>query len=178
MSANEQKIEHWIYSAELTRQNNYDSQFAVYYHPSSQNTNNHFWPLKQEEIRKLTFVIWFPSFFLQTGRSLRVCFKSSSWIFFIFRCKVCSAAGGHIKKLEILSRLHFERAKSAERYDETRKQSDAILKIQHSGGTGPSSCLVHKVMNYQIDKKQNKQPNKQTGLSATCYSPISSSTTL
>ena len=74
-------------------------------------------------------------------------------------CKVCSAAGGHIKKLEILPRLHFERAKSAERYDETRKQSDAILKIQHSGGTGTSSCLVHKVMNYQIDKKQ-KQTNR------------------
>ena len=26
---------------------------------------------------------------------------------FIFRCKVCSAAGGNIKKLEILPRLHF-----------------------------------------------------------------------
>ena len=61
---------------------------------------------------------------------------------FIFRCEVCSAAGGHIKKLEILPRLHFERAKSAERLDETRKlQSDAILKIQHSGGTGTSSCF-------------------------------------
>ena len=37
--------------------------------------------------------------------------------------------------------------------------SDAILNIQHSGGTGTSSCLVpHKMMNYQIDKKQtNKQ---------------------
>ena len=34
-----------------------------------------------------------------------------------------------------------------------------ILKIQHSGGTGTSSCLVHNVMNYQIDKKQ-KQTNK------------------
>ena len=34
---------------------------------------------------------------------------------FIFRCKLCSAAGGHIKKLEILPKLHFERAKSAER---------------------------------------------------------------
>ena len=36
------------------------------------------------------------------------------------------------------------------------------MKIQHSGGTGTSSCLVHKVMNsmnYQIDKKQ-KQTNK------------------
>ena len=32
---------------------------------------------------------------------------------FIFRCKVCSAAGEHIKKLEILPRLHFERANSA-----------------------------------------------------------------
>ena len=39
------------------------------------------------------------------------------------------------------------------------KKSDAILKIQHSGGTGTSSCLVHNVMNYQIDKKQ-KQTNK------------------
>ena len=27
---------------------------------------------------------------------------------FIFRCKVCSAAGGHIKKLEILPRLHLK----------------------------------------------------------------------
>ena len=36
------------------------------------------------------------------------------------------------------------------------------MKIQHSGGTGTSSCLVHKVMNsmnYEIDKKQ-KQTNK------------------
>ena len=33
------------------------------------------------------------------------------------------------------------------------------MKIQHSGGTGTSSCLVHNVMNYQIDKKQ-KQTNK------------------
>ena len=40
---------------------------------------------------------------------------------FIFRRKVCSAAGGHIKKLEILPRLHFERAKRYEREDETRK---------------------------------------------------------
>ena len=30
---------------------------------------------------------------------------------FIFRCKVCSAAGEHFKKLEILPRSHFERAK-------------------------------------------------------------------
>ena len=34
---------------------------------------------------------------------------------FIFRCKVCSAPGQNIKKLEILPRLHFERVKSAER---------------------------------------------------------------
>ena len=40
---------------------------------------------------------------------------------FIFSVKVRSAAGGHIKKLEILPRLHFEREKSAERQDETRK---------------------------------------------------------
>ena len=33
------------------------------------------------------------------------------------------------------------------------------MKIQHSGGTGTSSCLVHNVMNYQIGKKQ-KQTNK------------------
>ena len=46
-----------IYSAQLKRQNNSDSQIAVYYHLCNQNTNNHFGPLKQEEIRKLTFVI-------------------------------------------------------------------------------------------------------------------------
>ena len=34
---------------------------------------------------------------------------------FIFRCKVCLAAGGHFKKLEILPTLHFERAKISER---------------------------------------------------------------
>ena len=34
-----------------------------------------------------------------------------------------------------------------------------MLKIQHSGGTGASICLVHKMMNYQIGKKQ-KQTNK------------------
>ena len=34
-----------------------------------------------------------------------------------------------------------------------------MLKIQHSGGTGTSSCLVHLMMNYQIDKNQ-KQTNK------------------
>ena len=59
MSANEQKsgIFELIYSAQLKRQNNSDSQIAVYYHPCNQNTNNHFGPLKQEEIKKLTFVI-------------------------------------------------------------------------------------------------------------------------
>ena len=31
-----------------------------------------------------------------------------------FRCKVCSAAGGNIKKLEILPWLHVQRAKSTE----------------------------------------------------------------
>ena len=64
MSANEQKIGHFelIYSAQLKRQNNSDSQIAVYYHPCNQNTNNHFGPLKQEEIRKLTFVIGFKLF--------------------------------------------------------------------------------------------------------------------
>ena len=36
---------------------------------------------------------------------------------------------------------------------------DSILKIQHSGGTGTTSCVVHKMMNYQIDKKQ-KQTKK------------------
>ena len=46
-----------IYSAQLKRQNNSDSQITIYYHPCNQNTNNHFGPLKQEEIRKLTFVI-------------------------------------------------------------------------------------------------------------------------
>ena len=40
---------------------------------------------------------------------------------FIFHCKVCSAVGGHVKKLEIKLWLHFEGAKSAEREDETRK---------------------------------------------------------
>ena len=30
------------------------------------------------------------------------------------------------------------------------------MKIQHSGGTGTSGCLVHNVMNYQIDKKTKK----------------------
>ena len=39
--------------------------------------------------------------------------------------------------------------------------SDSILKIQHSGGTSTSSCVVHKMMNYQIDKKtKNKHTNK------------------
>ena len=33
------------------------------------------------------------------------------------------------------------------------------MKIQHSRGTGTRSCLVHKMMNYQIGKKQ-KQTNK------------------
>ena len=33
----------------------------------------------------------------------------------IFRYKVCSAAGGNIKKLEILPRLLVQRVKSAER---------------------------------------------------------------
>ena len=40
---------------------------------------------------------------------------------FIFRCKVCSAAGEHIKNLEILLRLHVQRAKITEQRDETRK---------------------------------------------------------
>ena len=35
------------------------------------------------------------------------------------------------------------------------------MKIQHSAGTGTSSCLVHKTMNYQIDKKKTKK-QKQT----------------
>ena len=41
----------------LKRQNNSDIQITVYYHPCNQNTDNHFGPLKQEEIRKLTLVI-------------------------------------------------------------------------------------------------------------------------
>ena len=59
MSANEQKIGHFLIDLQRTtiRQNNSDSQIAVYYHPCNQNTNNHFGPLKQEEITKLTFVI-------------------------------------------------------------------------------------------------------------------------
>ena len=46
-------------------------------------------------------------------------------------------------KLEITKRRHLE--------------NSALMKIQHSGGTGTSSCLVHKTMNYQIDKKKNKK---------------------
>ena len=46
-----------IYSAQLKRQNNSDSQIAAYYHTFNQITNNHFGPLKQEVIRKLAFVI-------------------------------------------------------------------------------------------------------------------------
>ena len=36
------------------------------------------------------------------------------------------------------------------------------MKIQYSGGTGTSSCLVHKMMNYQIEKKTKtiKQTNR------------------
>ena len=89
--------------------------------------------MKQEEIRKLTFVIVSKLFL--ANRPIPSCLSPLREFSFIFRGKVCSAAGGNIKKLEILPRLHFERAKSAERSDETRKlQSDAILKIQHSGG--------------------------------------------
>ena len=98
-----------IYSAQLKRENNSDSQIAVYYHPCNQNTSNHFGPLKQEEIRKLTFVIVSKLFL--ANRLITLCPLPE--FSFIFRCKVCSAAGVHVKKLEILPRLHFERAKSA-----------------------------------------------------------------
>ena len=45
-----------IYSAQLKELSNSDSQIVVCYHPCNQNSNNNFGPLKQEEIRKLTFV--------------------------------------------------------------------------------------------------------------------------
>ena len=99
-----------IYSAQLKQQNNSDSQIAVYYHPCNQNTNNHFGPLKQKEIRKLTFVIVSGAFSCKQADPFVFVLSPLSEFSFIFRCKVCSAAGGHIKKLEILPRLHFERA--------------------------------------------------------------------
>ena len=100
-----------MYSTQLKRENNSDSQIAVYYHPCNQNANNHFGPLKQEEIRKHTFVIVSKLFL--ANRLITLCpLREFS---FIIRCKVCSAAGGHVKKLQILLRLHFERVKSAER---------------------------------------------------------------
>ena len=50
-------------------------------------------------------------------------------------------------------------AKTAEPWNKTRKkQSDAILRIQYSGGTGTSSCLVSKTTNNKVkDKKQTIQ---------------------
>ena len=113
VSGNDEKsgIFELIYSAQLKQQNNSDSHIAVYYHPCNQNTNNHFGPLKQEEIRKLTFVIVSKPFFANRTK------QADPFVFllsplrefsFIFRCKVCSAAGENIKKLEILPRLHFK----------------------------------------------------------------------
>ena len=103
-----------IYSAQLKQESNSDSQIVVYYHPYNQNTNNHFGSLKEEEIRKLTFVS-FQAFSCKQADPFVFVLSPLREFSFIFRCKVCSAAGEHIKKLEILPRLHFERAKSAER---------------------------------------------------------------
>ena len=103
-----------IYSAQLKQESNSDSQIAVYYHPCNQNTNNHFGPLKQEELRKLTFVS-FQAFSCKQADPFGFVLSPLHEFSFIFRCKVRSTAGGHVKKLEILLRLHFERAKSAER---------------------------------------------------------------
>ena len=117
MSANEQKsgIFELIYSAQLKRQNNSGSKNAVYYHPCNQNTNNHFGPLKQEEIRKLTFYYSFLSFSCKQADPFVFVLSPLREFSFIFRSKVCSTAGGNIKKFEILPRLQFEREKSAER---------------------------------------------------------------
>ena len=105
-----------IYSTQLKRENNSDSQIAVYYHPCNQNTYNHFGRLQQEEIRKLTFVN-FQAFSCKQADPFVFVLSPLHEFSFIFRCKlkVFSAAGGHFKKLEILPRLHFERVKSAER---------------------------------------------------------------
>ena len=45
---------------------------------------------------------------LITNRDLSCLLRDFS---FIFRYKVCSVTRGHVKKLEILPRLHFEREK-------------------------------------------------------------------
>ena len=92
-----------MYSAQLKRQNRSDGQIAVYYHPCNQNTNNYFGPLKQEDIRKLTFVIVSKLFLANRPIPSCLLFKSPLCKFsFIFRFKVCSAAGKIIKKLEIV----------------------------------------------------------------------------
>ena len=162
MSANEQKsgIFELIYSAQLKRQNNSDSQIAVYYYPCNQNTNNQFGLLKQKEIRKLTFVIVsklflanrpIPSFLFQV---LFVNFLSYFAVKYVQQLEEISKSSKYclgyiLKRQKVLNdRMKLE-------------QSDVILKIQHSGGTSTSSCLVHKMMTNQIDKKtKQKQTNR------------------
>ena len=172
MSANEQKLGHfWI---DLQRTTKTKLQSTIIHVTKTLIIILGHWNRKKLE----THICYSSKLFLADRPIPSIVFVLSALreFSFIFRCKVCSTAGGNIKKLEILPRLHFERAKSTERLDETRKwqQSDAILNIQHSGRTGTSNCLVHKMMNYQMAKKTKK---KQTGLSATYYSSISSSIT-
>ena len=50
---------------------------------------------------------------------------------FIFRCKVCSAAGGNIKKLEILPRLHFKGQKVLN--DRMKLENNKTLRSVHFG---------------------------------------------
>ena len=149
-----------MYSAQLKRENNHDSQISVYYHPCNQNTNNHFGTLKQEEIRKLTFVIVSKLFLANRPIPLFVLSPLREFSF-ICRCKVCSAAGGHFKKLEIElnDRMKLENIKATPSW-----------KFSTQKGLAHVATLSTRWRNTKQIKKQ-----KQTGLSATYCSPISSS---
>ena len=60
---------------------------------------------------------------------------------FIFRCKVCSAAGGNIKKLEILPRLHFKGQKVLN--DRMKLENNKATPSENSAlrRDGTSSCV-------------------------------------
>ena len=77
--------------------------------------------MKQEEIKKTHICYSFQAFSCKEADPFVFVLSLLREFSSIFRCKVCSAAEGNIKKLEILPRVHVQRAKSTEQQDETRK---------------------------------------------------------
>ena len=164
-----------IYSAQLKRQNTSDSQIAVYFHPCNQNTDNHFGPLKQEEIGKLTFVIAFQAFswkqadpFVFVFYVLFVNFLSYFTVKYVQQLEDISKSSKYclgyiLKGQKVLNdRMKLENNKATPSWKFSPQEGLALVAPLSTSNELPN---------------RQKNKNKQTGLSATYYSAISSSIT-